>query len=507
MRSFRRRTRLRTFVLIAACGAAGGLSGMNTAAAQPVAARPAPDTFGVVAADQRVREIAAGRLADDLVAMQAYRASYPFWRHVFTIPDGSVAFGSREDGRLLVVFPAGGDWTRSGRWQDPSLETLLYGRTLSPRVADRSEEVAGLLAMAVGPVVHNGTRGRFLLPNVARYGGFLSEWGGIYERFGVPADIGLAQAAIESGLNGTVRSEARAIGFCQWLESNWNKLRRLSPHVIEAGNQTTQAAYCAAYLTILATKYDSFIPALSEHHAGGTNVGRALIKGTQLGGEDLRTQYFLGSAFAIALRGLPNREYVELYRTYGPRSFRYTELVFGNAATVAELRESIPQARIFATRARREIPLDEVTRRSGLTADEVRRYNPALLRRVPAGANLYLPTAVPGLGDDVAFWHRPPDSAFTAVLADFLALEASPAEWDRPAFQRVLVEYQRRFERTRTEEGTVMAVVLAYVAEEARSGRRGDVLSEFRASPRIARLVEEGARATGSARAAPVGRP
>jgi hypothetical protein len=29
--------------------------------------------------------------------------------------------------------------------------------------------------------------------NVPRYGPFLAEWGAIYERFGVPADIGLAQ--------------------------------------------------------------------------------------------------------------------------------------------------------------------------------------------------------------------------------------------------------------------------------------------------------------------------
>ena len=32
--------------------------------------------------------------------------------------------------------------------------------------------------------------------------------------------------------------------------------------MIEAYNQTTQAPDCAAYLTILATMYDSYIPAL-----------------------------------------------------------------------------------------------------------------------------------------------------------------------------------------------------------------------------------------------------
>jgi hypothetical protein len=254
-----------------------------------------------------------------------------FWRHIFMIPDGSVAFGSRADGRLLAVFPAAGDWTRDGRWHEPALATLLRGRTLPAQASQRTEVVARLLEPTTGPVIHNGTRGRFLLPNIARYGAFLADWGVIYERFGVPAEIGIAQAIIESGLNGTVRSEARAVGLCQWLEGNWRKLDRLSPHVLEAGNQTTQAPYCAAYLSILATKYGSFVPALSEHHAGGTNVGRTIIKGARLGGGDVRSQYFLGSDLALALRALPGREYGELYRTYGPRSHRYTELVFGNA--------------------------------------------------------------------------------------------------------------------------------------------------------------------------------
>jgi len=64
-------------------------------------------------------------------------------------------------------------------------------------------------------------------------------------------------------------------------------LNRLSPAVLEAYNQTTQAPYCAAYLSILATMYGSYIPALSEHHAGGVNVGRTVINGERLGGKKL----------------------------------------------------------------------------------------------------------------------------------------------------------------------------------------------------------------------------
>ena len=71
-----------------------------------------------------------------------------------------------------------------------------------------------LLERAAGPVLQNSTRGDALLRNVRRYGPFLAEWSAIYERFGVPAEIGLAQVILESGMNGTRRSEANAVGFC-----------------------------------------------------------------------------------------------------------------------------------------------------------------------------------------------------------------------------------------------------------------------------------------------------
>ena len=48
------------------------------------------------------------RLQADLAALQQYRPTYPFWRHIFTIPDGRIIYGSAEDGRLLANFPARG---------------------------------------------------------------------------------------------------------------------------------------------------------------------------------------------------------------------------------------------------------------------------------------------------------------------------------------------------------------------------------------------------------------
>jgi hypothetical protein len=462
-----------------------------------VSAQAIGDADDLLAAERVYAHVRARR-DDDLVALAAARPGYPFWRHIFTIPDGHIAFGSASDGRLLAVFPTGGDWLRDADWKDPSLASLLAGRRLPRRLDDRRDLVAELLEETAGPVVHNPTRGLFVLPNARRYGRFLQEWGAIYERFGVPAEIGLAQAMVESGLSPTRRSRARALGFCQWLLGNWRRLDRLTPDVLEAYNQTTQAAYCAAYLTILATKYGSFIPALSEHHSGGTNVGRTLINGKRLGGEDLREQYLLGSQFARDVRQISLYGYRALYRTYGPRSYYYSEMVFANASTVAALTASTPQARIYAMRTPRPISLADIARRTKLPVDEVRRYNPALRAAVPAGAALYLPMHVKEFGRDVTFWHRPPSPAFTLVLNEFLRLDGETGSWDDGAFEEVLRRFEREFRETDTEEGRIMATVLAYAIEETSLSRRNAILAEFRASDEVQRLFDRAVVARGA---------
>ena len=430
----------------------------------------------------------------DLAAVGTFRPAFAFWRHIFTIPDGRILFGSAENGRLLATFPARGDWVRQGVWEDSALSEALVGHRLPSRLSQRREQVARLLEPTAGPVVHNPTRGLFLLPNVERYGDFLSQWGAIYERFGVPLEIGLSQAIIESGLNGRARSPARALGFCQWLPRNWNYLKRLAPYVIEGYNQTTQAPYCAAYLTILARMYGSFIPALSEHHAGGVNVGRTVINGERLGGADAREQYLMGSEFARDLRGISRRRFRELFRTYGPRSFLYAEMVFGNTLNVTRLIAEMPQSLIFAMRTARNIPLTEVTTRTGLSADEVKRFNPALVRQVPARATLYLPRYVAEFGADVSFWQRPASPAYATVLNDFVRLDGSVQRWHEPSFQSTLRGFQERFDGTNTEEGTVMATTLAYVIGDLSTSRRPAILNEFRTSPRILRLFQQGVR-------------
>jgi hypothetical protein len=332
-----------------------------------------------------------------------------------------------------------------GQWEDPSLSGLLQDQPLPTDLSRRRDQVAQILEPSVGPVVHNATRGDFLLPNVRRFGSFLGEWAAIYERFGAPAEIGLAQALVESGFSGTVRSRANAIGLCQWLKGNWDRLDRLTPHPIEVQNQTTQTAYCAAYLTVLATKYGSFIPALSEHHAGIANVGRVLVNGGWLGAEDVRSRYFAGAEFARDLRAISPRQFRDLVGTYGPRSFLYSEMVFGNTSNVVSILESVPQERIFAVRVSRALSMDEIVRRTGLSQAEVKRFNPALVRQVPRGANLYLPRPVEGLGTDVTFWHRPATEAFASALHDFVRLDAPSEAWGEPAFEGTVNDFRRRF--------------------------------------------------------------
>jgi hypothetical protein len=455
------------------------------------------------AADDLAKAYAHARLQADLEVVRIFRPAYPFWQHIFTIPDGRIVFGSAKDGRLLATFPAAGDWTRNVVWEDAALAPALAGRALPVRLNQRRDEVARLLEPTTGPLLHNPTRGEFLLPNIPLYGSFLNEWGAIYERFGVPAEIGLSQAIVESGLKGTARSRANAVGFCQWLMRNWQHLNRLSPAVIEAYNQTTQAPYCAAYLSILATMYGSFIPALSEHHAGGVNVGRTVINGERLGGTDAREQYLLGAQFARDLRNVSVRRFRDLYRTYGVRSFLYAEMVFGNTVNVTRISADVPQTRVFAMRSPRPIPVTEITRRTGLPFDEVKRYNPALVQAVPARANLYLPSYVEEFGPNVSFWHRPPSAAFAAALNDFLRLDVGVQRWHEPSFDAVLRGFQKRFEETDTEEGTVMATTLAYVIDDLRTSRRAAILEDFRTSGRILELFKMGVSELSSVLAAP----
>ncbi len=245
----------------------------------------------------------------------------------------------------------------------------------------------------------------------------------------------------------------------------------------------------------------SFIPALSEHNAGGTNVGRALITGAHLRAEDIRTRYFLGSKLSLDLRELPGGSTAPSMKATVPGRYRYAEMVFGNTFNVASLMASTDQEPIYAMRTPRDISLDEIVQRTNLAADDVRLFNPALVDRVPSDGTLYLPQHVDELGRDVAFWRRPPDPSYSAVLDDFIRLDADPERWDDPSFAPVLGGFQRRFSQTNTEEGTVMATVLAYAMDQAYASSRRTLLSAFRRSDEVRQLITRGgARARCAAR-------
>jgi hypothetical protein len=207
----------------------------------------------------------------------------------------------------------------------------------------------------------------------------------------------------------------------------------------------------------------------------------------------------LGSQFARDLRQISLYGYREINRTNGPRSNLYAEMVFGNTFNVTAIASSTPQVRIHAMRTTRAIPLAEVTRRTRLSVDEVRRFNPALLRSVPARATLYLPTYVKEFGRDVAFWHRPPSEAFAEALDDFVGLDASVDEWEDPSFASTLQAFVARFRATGAEEGIVMATVLEYAMEETYTSGRGAILAEFRSSARIRQLFERAVAERGDA--------
>jgi hypothetical protein len=122
---------------------------------------------------ESARAYVRARYEADLATVHTFRPTYPFWQHLFTIPDGRIIVGSAKDGRLLATLPVAGDWTRDGVWQDPSLQAILAGHALPKRLTDRRAELVRLLEPTTGPLVHNPTRGHFLLDNVPRYGGFL----------------------------------------------------------------------------------------------------------------------------------------------------------------------------------------------------------------------------------------------------------------------------------------------------------------------------------------------
>ena len=112
--------------------------------------------------------VVAARLQADLEVVKMFRPAYPFWQYIFIIPDGRIAFGSGEDGRLLVTFPSAGDWGRDAEWADRRLAGSLDRATWPKRLDDRRDLVVRLLEPEGGSLVHNPTLRASLVEEGAR---------------------------------------------------------------------------------------------------------------------------------------------------------------------------------------------------------------------------------------------------------------------------------------------------------------------------------------------------
>ena len=94
--------------------------------------------------------------------------------------------------------------------------------------------------------------------------------------------------------------------------------------------------------------------------------------------------------------------------------------------------------------------------------------------------------------DEVAFWHRPAPQPFTEALDEFLQLDPGVQRWLDASFEPTLQAARERFEATGTEEGQVMATILAYVIGDLRTSRRAAILEDFRHSGKILDLFKRG---------------
>ncbi|MEZ5285222.1 MAG: hypothetical protein R2712_10520, partial [Vicinamibacterales bacterium] len=71
-------------------------------------------------------------------------------------------------------------------------------------------------------------------------------------------------------------------------------------------------------------------------------------------------------------------------------------------------------------------------------------------------------------------------------------IDAGVERWHEASFESELQGFRRRFEATRTEEGTVMATTLEYVIGDLRTSRRAAILEDFRSSGKILELFKQG---------------
>ena len=435
-------------------------------------------------------DIVAARRRDDFVAMQTFRPGYPFWQHVFTLPDRLIAFGSTVDGRLRDL-PRERGLDARGRVADPALaRSWVNARS---QTGERREQVAMLLERAAGPVLHNSTRGDALLPNARRYGRFLAEWGAIYERFGVPADIGLAQVILESGLNGKRRSEANAVGFCQWLQEELEAAELLftdthrGAEPDDAGSLLRRVSVRAGHEVRIV--HSRAVRAQRRRHERGAHLDQRRAPWRR--GMSVPDIFWARSwpVTCAPCRGRIRGRLSELWSPFAPvcgdgvRQYLHCQEPEGVDAPGTDLRD----ANTAGDLACRDHDANGVYLRTRC-AGSIRHSSRGSRRRARCPFRTTSASLAPTWRSGV----RPPSAAYVAVLDDFMRLDAGPERWDDPAFAQVLADFKRRFRETNTEEGIVMETVLAYAMDQAYTSSRRALLSEFRSSGQVRRLIERG---------------
>ena len=107
------------------------------------------------------------------------------------------------------------------------------------------------------------------------------------------------------------------------------------------------------------------------------NVGRTVINGERLGGVGSRGQYLMGSDFAASLRDTSIERYRDLFRTYGRRSSPMPRWCSATRSTSGGSSPRIHSSNYAMWMSESWRALD-ITARTGLKLDEVKRFNPVL---------------------------------------------------------------------------------------------------------------------------------
>ncbi|MBI5970882.1 MAG: transglycosylase SLT domain-containing protein [Deltaproteobacteria bacterium] len=174
-------------------------------------------------------------------------------------------------------------------------------------------------------------------------------------------------ALIESGLNPKAKSRARAVGMWQFIRGTAIKYGLRVDWWIDERMDPEMASYAAArYLKDLYGQFGSWYLAVAGYNAGEGRIIRAVRK---LGTDD----FWEIASYKKSLKR-ETRDYVPKYIAAmliakDPGGYGFTEHEYGGEFSYEKIIISEPT------------DLDVIAQTAGTTVDEIKRLNPALLRR------------------------------------------------------------------------------------------------------------------------------